>query len=75
MSLITPEQSRGWYENRGLVLGEQCDDDDTPDRCSECDEPTLADELVVLDGQDVCVPCLVALTGDDVGAPDRLRDL
>lgn len=73
MSLITEAQSAAWYEARGRVVGEQTDDD--TDRCSHCEEPTLADELVVLDGQDVCVPCLVALTGDDPYAPDHNRDL
>lgn len=74
MTLITEAASAAWYEQRGLVLGEQCDDDDA-DRCTECHEPTLADELVALAGQDVCLPCLTALTGDDPYAPDNARDL
>lgn len=72
MTLISPEQTAAWFEAKGRALGEQ--DDDT-DRCSHCEEPTLADELVVLDGQDVCVPCLITLTGDDPYAPDNARDL
>jgi DnaJ-class molecular chaperone len=48
---------------------------ETDDRCSHCEELTLADELAALDGQDVCLPCLTALTGDDPYAPDNGRDL
>jgi hypothetical protein len=69
---ISPDQSRAWYESRGLLLGEQ--DDDTA-RCSHCQEPTDPDELIVLDGQDVCLPCLITLTGEDPYAPDNARDL
>lgn len=72
MSLITEAQSAAYYEARGRALGEQADD---TDRCTECQEPTPADELVALDGQDVCLPCLTALTGDDPYAPDNARDL
>jgi hypothetical protein len=72
MSLITPEQSAAWFEQRGLVLGEQ---DEVGDCCSHCEWLTPADELTVLDGQQVCVPCLYALTGEDVHAPDNARDL
>jgi formylmethanofuran dehydrogenase subunit E len=71
-ALITPAQSRFFYEQRGLVLGEQ---DDTGDCCTHCEGLTPADELTVLDGQDVCLPCLYALTGDDPYAPDNARDL
>lgn len=47
----------------------------TDDRCAHCEEPTLADELVDLDGQECCLPCVVALTGDDVYGPDNARDI
>ena len=69
---ITAEQSAGWYEARGRALGEQADD---TDRCSHCQHPTLADELIDLDGQEVCVACLIDLTGDDPYAPDNARDV
>lgn len=72
MSLVTPAQSAAWFEAKGLVLGEQVD---TCDECTHCEWPTAADELVILDGQDVCVTCLHALTGDDPYAPDHWRDL
>lgn len=72
MTLISPEQSTAWYEAKGLALGEQTD---APDRCSECQGPTLADELVTLDGQDVCLGCLLLLTGDDPHAPSASRVL
>lgn len=70
---ITEAQSAGFYENRGLTLGEQ--DDGCGECCSNCEWLTDVDELVNLDGQDVCVPCLHALTGDDPYAPDNARDL
>jgi hypothetical protein len=72
MTLITADQTRAFYEHRGLCLGEQAED---VTRCSHCEDPTDPDDLGHLDGQDVCVPCLAALTGDDFGAPDRARDL
>jgi hypothetical protein len=71
-ALITPEQSAAFFEQRGLVLGEQ---DEVGECCSHCEWLTPADELTVLDGQDVCLPCLYALTGEDVYAPDNARDL
>lgn len=67
MSLITAEQTAAYYANRGQVLGE---DDTCGECCSHCEWLTPADELVVLDGQDVCRSCLYALTGDGPYAPD-----
>lgn len=72
-TLITPEQTAAYYEQRGLVLGEQ--DDICGECCSHCEWLTAADELVTLDGQDVCLPCLSVLTGDDPYASDTARDL
>jgi hypothetical protein len=69
---ISPDQSCAWYEGRGVLLGEQ---DDDIARCSHCGEPTDPDELIVLDGQDVDLPCLIALTGEDPFAPDNARDI
>lgn len=74
MKLITPEMSAAFYERKGLAAGE-LDTWDGIDRCPHCQEPTPADELVALDDQHVCVPCLIALTGDDPYAPDNARDL
>jgi hypothetical protein len=73
MSAITVEQSAAWYESRGLTLGEQTDDE--PTYCGECGYVIDPDDLADLDGQRVCVPCLVALTGDDVRGVDSERDL
>jgi hypothetical protein len=72
-ALITADQSRHFYERRGLTLGEQ--GDDTGDCCTRCEWLTDPDDLLDLDGQNVCRPCHLALTGDDPRAPEHARDL
>jgi hypothetical protein len=71
-ALIAADESRHFYERRGLVLGEQ---PDTGGCCTRCEWLTDPDDLLDLDGQNVCRPCHLALTGDDVFSPDSWRDL
>lgn len=70
MSLITEAQSAAWFANRGLA-GEQPDEA----TCTHCHDAPSRTSSSPLDGQDVCLPCLYLLTGDDPYAPDNARDL
>lgn len=57
MTAITAEQSATAHLARGLACGEQ--DDQPTVYCGICQWVTDPDDLVDLDGQQVCEPCLL----------------
>lgn len=62
-------------EDRPLALRLLADQHDDESRCTTCLLPTDPDDLADLDGCATCVPCMVALLGEDVFGPEHRRDL